>query len=56
MVKIIMKHVPKKVDQGTQHEVLKRWSFAVVESHPSKKHIRIISAKTMIQKRDDSGT
>ena len=44
-----MKRVPKKIDQSTQHAVMKNWSAAMVEMQQQKQTIRIISGKELAQ-------
>ena len=49
MAKILMKHVPIKIDKSIQHKVMRNWSESIVESHSTNKDIRIISVKELQQ-------
>ena len=54
MVKIIMKRVPQKMDQGVQHKVMKNWSVSIVELHSPSRNVKIISGKELVQQREKS--
>ena len=42
MIKVIMKRVPKKVDEKIDYAVLQRWSSAMAEMHCPKEDVRVI--------------
>lgn len=45
MIKVIMKRVPKKLDQSTQHKIVKNWSSVIVEMYSPNQSVKIVSAK-----------
>ena len=49
MIKVIMKRVPKKLDQSTQHKIMKNWSSVIVETYSPTKSVKIISAKEVVE-------
>lgn len=51
MRKIAMRKVPKTCDQKTKHEIMKKWSSVIVETHCPSREIKIISSRELTQTR-----
>ena len=49
MFKIIMKKVPKKLEQKVQYEVIRNWSISYVESNNSNEKVKIFSARELLE-------
>lgn len=45
MAKIIMRHIPSKIEKSTQHKVMKSWSMAMIETYAPKNNVEIISIR-----------
>ena len=49
MFKIMMKKVPKNLEQKVQYKVIRNWSISYVESTTPNEKVKIISARELLE-------
>ena len=53
MVKIIMKQVPRTIDKSIQHDIMRKWSSVIVDTHTSQSHIGVLSGQKRTYENDN---